>query len=313
MRPIIQHFHRYGYVRTAALRFKRLCMRARYVVLGPERICRRQCQKALGRPLDLKGLPCFTDKLNYLKLHYRNPLVTLCSDKYYVNEYVSACGCGHILKKIFYVGNNMEELDFDSLPDRFFMKCNHLSGNNFVIDKNKNFNPRLLKKYFGELLKENYYYHNCEWGYRNVSPRVICEEILTDKEGRLPVDYKFYCFGGEPKYFMVSYGEYEHRVRNHKFNMEGQSIDGFFKKTASLPEREVKLPGNLGEMTEIVRILCRPFPHVRVDLYNVDGKIYFGELTFYTGAGYVDIYSEEYDRAIGSWIDLNRYQRDMTG
>lgn len=164
-----------------------------------------------------------------------------------------------------------------------------------------------IKKLFLILLKSNFYEVAREWPYKNIIPKIICEEALETKDKKPLIDYKFYCFSGEPKYFMVSIGEYEHKVRNHKFDMNLQSIDHHFKKNASLKKEEIIFPENIQEMIEIVKKLCKPFPHVRVDLYNIDGRIVFGELTFYSNAGFVKIDSENYSKKIGNWIKLENY------
>ena len=160
-------------------------------------------------------------------------------------------------------------------------------------------------------MKINYYNVGREYQYNHIRPLLICEKCLRDKNGNLPVDYKFYCFNGEPKYFMVSYGEFEHKVRNHKFDMNCQSVDYHFKKKPTLEEKDVVFPDNIQEMFSVVRKLCKPFPHVRVDLYNVDGQILFGELTFSTNGGVINVSDPNYDKEIGSWIKLEDYADDM--
>lgn len=267
-------------------------------------------KKRKGVNPNLENPITFSEKLSYLKLHYRNPLQTLCADKYYAAEYVKACGFGNILKKTYGVFNNAEDIDFIHLPNKFFLKCNHWSGFNYIVDKNR-INQKHTKKLFRILLKHNYYMFGREWPYKNIQPRVICEEVLSNKDGSSLVDYKFYCFMGEPKYFMVSYGEYEHDVKNHKFDMNLQSIDHYFKQDPTLDKNEIIFPDNIDEMILIVRKLCEPFPHVRVDLYNIDGRIVFGELTFYSSGGIVNVASDDYDKEIASWIDLAVYKNDM--
>lgn len=265
--------------------------------------------KEYGKKPDLNNPKTYSEKLLFLKEHYRNPLQTLCADKYYASEYVKACGYDSILRKIYKVYHNPNEIKFDDLPDKFFIRCNNRSGLNFCVDKN-NVEEKTIHKLFSVALKYNYYYSNLEWPYKNIEPCVICEEVLENKDKSALVDYKFYCFDGKPEYFMVSYGEYEHEVRNLKYDMSGNNIDYMFKKEPNIKESEIKLPDNLDEMIEIVNVLCKPFPHVRVDLYNIDGKIYFGELTFYSNAGIIGVYSKEYDLKLGSLIDLDKYRND---
>ncbi|SFD23909.1 ATP-grasp fold amidoligase family protein [Ruminococcus albus] len=289
----------------------RFVRRLSCLFLSDRKFLERKYKKKKGELPDLDNPKNFSEKLLYLMLHYRNPLESLCADKLYVNEYLNALGYGHTMKKILAVYNNADEIDFDALPEEFFIKVNHVSGNNMIVNKKTNPDYNKIRSFFSEVLKINYYYVDREPQYRSIRPVIICEECLRDKTGCLPTDYKFYCFNGEPLYYMVSYGEFEHKVQNHKFDMSGKSIDFHFKKKETIDAASVILPNNFDEMVEMVNKLCKPFPHVRVDLYNIDGRIIFGELTFYSNGGIVDIFDKDYDKEIGSWIDLNKYKRDM--
>lgn len=124
-------------------------------------------------------------------------------------------------------------------------------------------------------------------------------------------DYKFYCFDVEPKYLMVSFGEFSNNVKNIKLDMEWNSIDSNFKKEPALEVKNIRKPENFERMIEVAKILSKGFPHVRVDLYNIEGRIVFGEMTFFSNGGFVNVYSEEMDRKIGSWIDLEKYHDDI--
>lgn len=263
-----------------------------------------------GHAPNLDNPQTFSEKLLYLKQHYRNPLQQLCSDKLKVNDYLRECGCEDIIREPLAVYKSVEEIDLDKLPDKFFIKCNHMSGCNFVFDKN-NPNASNILKMLKVCMRHDWYKNQREWNYKGIERRIICEKLLVDSKGNMPVDYKFYCFSGEPKYFMISYGEYEHQVRNHKFDMGKNSIDHYFKETSTLKFDEANLPDDIDVMIEYVKKLCKPFPHVRVDLYNVAGKIYFGELTFYSNGGMVSVCDPDFDKEIGSWIDLSKYTGDL--
>lgn len=268
-------------------------------------------KEAKGYEPDLSHPRTFSEKLLYLKMHYRNPLETLCSDKYHVNEYVRACGCENILKNVYAVTGNARDIQFDRLPEKFFMRCNHMSGFNYALNRSEILAPREISDFFNTLLKINWYHFGREWNYKNITSRVLCEELLENSNKSPLVDYKFYCFSGKPKYLMVSLGEYEHQVRNHKFDMNLNSIDYHFKEKPTLEESEAPIPNSISEMVSIVEKLCKPFPHVRVDLYNIDGRIVFGELTFYSNGGVVNVKDKEFETEIGSWIDLDKYKTDM--
>ncbi len=270
---------------------------------------KKRYQKWRGEPLNLENPKNFSEKLQYLKLYYRNPLMRLCSDKFYAREYVKACGYEHILKKIYGVYNDVCEVDTVKLPKEFFIRWNHMSGGNFKIKDGKisEETKSLLRVY----KKINWYYMGREWQYDQIQPKLICEEVLQNSDGSSPCDYKIYCFGGKAKYYMVSYGEFEHEHINHKFKPDGTSIDKLFKDKETIAAADVRIPDNMQEMIEIAEHLAKPFPHVRVDFYNIDGRIVFGELTFVSNGGFVNIGNKDFDDEIGSWIHLEDFSQDM--
>lgn len=311
----MQEYPLYGnkkelFLKRLKLRLKLFYQRIKFIFINDFIYTKYRYKKNYKEELNLNNPKTFTEKLLFLKLFYRNPLQIICTDKYYVKEYIKLCGLERILKKNYGIFNTAEKIDFKTLPEKFFLKTNHRSGFNYLVDKNI-IDEKHTKKLFSILLKSNYYYGAREWAYKDIKPKIICEEILSNRDKSPLLDYKFYCFSGEPKYFMVSQGEYEHDVKNHKFDMELNSIDHYFKKTPSLDFEKIHLPDNINDMIEIVKILCKPFPHVRVDLYNIDGRIVFGELTFYSNAGFVNIESKKYNEKIGSWIKLEDYVNDI--
>jgi hypothetical protein len=285
-------------------------LRFRYFFLSDRTYNRLIYKKVKGKYPNIKNPILFGEKLIYLKIHYRNPFATLCSDKYNVHEFVRACGYGNILKKVYAVTVDATKLKYEKLPEKFFMHCSHMSGFNYLVKKSDVKYPRLFGHFFNILLKANWYYQHREWNYKDINGKVICEEYLENSDGTPLVDYKFYCFSGEPKYFMISIGELEHKVKSHKLSMDMQSIDNHFKEKPTLPYSDITIPQNFDKMIEIVKALCAPFPHVRVDLLNIDGRIVFGELTFFSNGGFVNIIDENFESVIGSWIDLNRYSLD---
>lgn len=292
-------------------RSARIYYKLRMFLVSDRQHCVRYFKKEKGYSPNLKVPETLSEKLLYLMLHYRNPLERLCADKYYVQEYVRACGLEHILKPILKVYKSASDINFDELPEEFFIKCNHLSGNNMVVKKSDNPDYAYIRGFYNEVMKMDYYTRGREYQYHGIRPLILCERCLRDSQGQMPVDYKFYCFDGEPKYFMISKGEYEHHVRNHKFDMNCNSVDYHFKKKPTLEEKDAIIPDNIEEMFSVVKKLCKPFPHVRVDLYNIDGKIYFGELTFTTNGGVINVADPAYDKEIGSWIRLENYTNDM--
>lgn len=262
-----------------------------------------------GRELNLENPQTFDERVWYLKINVRDPLNNQCSDKYRVREYVKKCGLEHILNELYGKYESVEEIDFKKLPDRCFLKCNHGSGANMIYDRSKTFEYEKFKKRFSEALKRDYYWAGREWNYRHIKPYILCEKVLEDKNGKLPLDYKIMCFAGEPKLLFLDIGvatengghaeEYYRNIYDLDFNLlpVKETRENYLGE-------EIKKPENWDKMVEYAGILSKPFRHCRVDLYNVDGKIYFGEITFHHGGGCNDIQPEEWALKMGQWIPI---------
>ena len=259
--------------------------------------------------LNLVDPQTYTEKLLYIKRNDHNPLMTLCADKYHVTEYLKQCGLESIQKEVYRVYSSPYEVDLSKLPERFFLKCNHGSRGNYLMDGNAAKKLSSIQKELALIMGRDYYWQSREWAYKGIKPCVICEEALLDSQGNLPVDYKFYCFHGRVEYFMVSVGEYEHHARNHKFGKDCKSVDYMFKAQTTLPESQVAIPDNIDDMVAISERLAQPFRHVRVDLYDVDGRIVFGELTFYSNGGFVCIPNENTELALGKLLSIDGLRR----
>lgn len=245
------------------------------------------------------------EKLQWLKVYDRKPLYTKLVDKYEVKNYVAdKIGAEYVIPTLG-VWENAKDISWETLPDKFVLKCTHDSHSIVICNKTKGIDKKKVENFLDECLKRNLYWLAREWPYKNVEPRIIAETFLESENGKELVDYKFYCYGGKPRYFMYSVGEATHHPKNHKFNMNKKSIDQYFKKQPSIPESEVKFPNNMEEMIEIVNRLSLDCPHVRIDLFNVDGKIYFGEYTFFSGAGFINMISDDYSNYLSEKIKIN--------
>lgn len=258
---------------------------------------------------NLKNPRTVSEKLQWLKLYDRKTIYTIMADKFRAREYIQERIGDEYLVPLLGVWDGPDEIDFDALPRQFVLKCNHNSGGGMFICRDKNNLDRdKICAGLRRALKYNYFYESREWSYKNIKPKIICEKYLTQKVGGKEsaiTDYKFYCYGGEPQYFMYSVGETEVFHKNHKFDMKCNSIDYLFKKKSAIDVRDICLPENMGEMINIVTELCKGFPFIRIDLYNVSGKIYFGEFTFYSGGGFIDIENEKYMLELADKIDLS--------
>lgn len=278
--------------------------------INDEDFAKRYYLENTGKKLNLDNPRTFDEKLWWLKLNNRDPLLGKCSDKYLVRDYVVECGLGHILNKLHGTYGSIEEINYDLLPEQFILKCNHVSGVNIICNDKLTFPRKKTAKKLNEALRSNYYLQSREWNYKHIKPRITCERILRDEEGNLPLDYKFMCFGGVPKLLFLDMGVCldtgQHAVEYYRniYDMEFNLLD--IKETReNIPAGFVSSPDNFDKMKEYAAILSKPFPHCRVDLYNIAGKIYFGEITFYHGGGCNDIQPEEWAVKMGEWIDLS--------
>jgi len=262
--------------------------------------------------LDMETPKTFDEKLWWLKLNYHNPLQTQCADKAKVREYVRDCGLGEILIESYGTFDSINDFDVDQIPaDEFFLKCNHLSGGNMIIRKGIT-NMKKVKKQFRHWLKDNAYYYGFEWPYKNMKPCLVTERILHSSDSHGLLDYKFMCFEGEPKLLFLDIGvcnsdgshaeDYYRNIYDMNFNL----LD--IKETReNKQDSTIVKPKNFDFMISCARRLSKPFPHCRVDLYNIDGKVYFGEITFYHGSGYNSITPLEADLMMGSWIEIEKH------
>ena len=259
--------------------------------------------------LNLKNPETFDEKLWWLKYHYHNPLMIECVDKYKVREYVKGCGMEHILNDLYGVYDNADEIVWADLPQEFFLKTNHGCGCNFWCKDKNTFPIKKVSKKLNKNLKENYYYQSREWPYKDVRPRIIAEKVL--KSERL-VDYRFLCFSGRVEYLFVDIdtcndeGGHKVEARRNIYTKDFELL--LYKVTReNFPAELVQKPDNYDEMVRCAEKLARNFPFVRVDLYNIDGKIVFGELTFFH-AGCSSIFNpREFSFELGKLIELQEY------
>lgn len=263
-----------------------------------------------GKKLNISSPKTFDEKLWWLKLNYFNPLMTICTDKFEVRRYVKECGLEKILNTCYANYYSVNEINLSDLPEDFFLKCNHLSGGNIICHKN-NIDINKIKKLFRPLLKNNFYYYGFEYNYKHIKPCIIAEKILKTSDNSTLLDYKFMCFNGVPKLLFLDIGvcnedgSHAEEYYRNIYDMDFKPVD--LKETREHYDyNKIKKPNNFDFMIECARKLSKPFPHCRVDLYNIDGKVYFGEITFFHGSGYNNIEPYDADLEIGSWIPLDK-------
>jgi hypothetical protein len=257
------------------------------------------------RKLNLKLPKRYTEKLQWYKLYYRDPLMTKCADKFEVRDYVESKNLGSILNPLYGVYNRVEDINFDELPKSFAIKHTNGSGANiFIHDKSKQ-GIEELKKVLNEWMTKRKANFGREWCYYDVPSRIIIEELLERDENNDIPDYKFFCFKGKVEYLytMIDYVDNHSNGRCSFFTPDFKKLP-YRRSEYKEINKEISKPDNFEKMIEIAEILSKDFPHVRVDLYNIKGRIIFGELTFYNASGYTVFHPDEFDFILGKQFDL---------
>jgi len=260
-----------------------------------------------GRKLDLKNPITFNEKLQWLKLYDHQPVYTTMVDKYAVKEFVSDRIGDKYVIPLLGVWDRPEDIVFDKLPDQFVLKVTHGGGSSGVVickDKSQLDIAATVKK-LSRCMKTDGYIENKEWPYKNVVRRVIAEKYMEDNTFHELRDYKFFCFYGVPKLLYVASGRQMYdEPRFDYFDMDYNHIDLKTVHPNSDPNHLPEKPRQFDEMKRLAAELSRGIPHVRTDFYEVDGKVFFGELTFFHGSGLLSFDPEEWDIRLGEWITL---------
>lgn len=255
-----------------------------------------------GYRLDLNNPQSFNEKLQWLKFNDQHDEYTMMVDKYLVKDYVASLIGEKYLIPTIGVYNTIEEIKWEDLPQQFVLKTTGDSGGVIVCKDKTKLNIDETKKKLGKLKNRNYYKYNKEYPYKNVHPRYIVEEYIVDESGYELKDYKFFCFNGEPKFVQIDFDRYSNHRRNvYDINWNLLDLQIKFPKGH---DRIFPKPDNYEEMLEVARMLSKGIPHVRIDLYNVTGKIYFGEMTFFHGSGMEVFTPLEWDYKFGDFIKL---------
>jgi len=291
------------YMNDPEYRMKRRVSKGKYDDLSDEEFYKTFFKGVFGYELDLEHPVTYNEKLQWLKLYDRKDIYTTMVDKYAVKDYVAGIIGEEYIVPTLGVWDNADDIDFDALPDQFVMKTTHDSHSVIVCkDKSKlDFNAAREKMAAG--LRRDYYKKYREWPYKNVPHRVIAEKYLEDRETGELRDYKFYTFNGVVKtLFIVTGRDDPEKTRLDFYDPEFRREDARYRYKNS--ENGMKKPVNFEKMKELASVLSEGVPYLRVDFYEVDGKIYFGELTFYPGGGFVHFDPQSWDRQMGEWITL---------
>lgn len=259
--------------------------------VSPVYASKRLYKRALGKELNLNDPQTLNEKCMWLKLntYYNHPLITECCDKYLVRNYVKRAGCGEILNELLGVWDRPDEIDFDILPNKFVLKCNHGAGYNIICDDKIKLDIDMVKQQLKIWMKEDYWKLYAETQYKFIHKKIICEQYIETENDGWPNDYKFFCINGRCDCVMICK---ERKTGVPKFYYFDRSLTyhpEYFYITPTeeekiLPE-EILYPQNIEEMFRFAEKLAKPFPFVRIDLYNEKGKIIFGALTFLSSGG----------------------------
>jgi hypothetical protein len=257
-----------------------------------------------GKKLDLVYPETFNEKLQWLKLYDRKPEYTVMVDKYKARDYIAEKIGERYLIPLIGVWDDPDEIDFDALPNRFVLKCNHNSGLGMCICKDKSvLNIKNVKKGLKRGLKQDYYLTGREWPYKNVPRKIIAEQFMKSDESGL-TDYKVHCFNGEPKLILVCKDRFSKTGLTEDFFSERWEHLDMRRPTHPNASNKTAEPEELSEMLTLARKLSENIPFLRVDFYIIEHKVYFSELTFYPASGFEKFVPEEWDSILGSYLQL---------
>jgi len=263
-----------------------------------------------GTTLNLDKPTLYNEKIQWLKLNYKSDLLTQCVDKWAVRDYVKSKGLKHILIRAYGPFESLDNIDKSILPNQFIIKLTNGSGFNLIcFDKNK-FDFDMADRKFKKWKKINFYASRREWAYKNVKNRIMIEDLISGEDHSLPPDFRFFCFHGEVKFIAVDLNSVENGVKTsnyyrHLYSPQWRPIEARINYPKK-PNFEVSKPDNLQDLIAIAERLSHDFPAVRIDLYNTDNGIRFGEITFYHASGYQNISPPSFHREIGSYLDLEK-------
>lgn len=276
-----------------------------YIHISDEKFLKLAYKLVFDKKLDLNNPKTFNEKIQWLKINNRKDIYTIMVDKYAVKKYVAdKIGKQYIIPTLG-VYDSFEEIDFEKLPNQFVLKCTHDSGGLAICKDKKNFDYGLAKKILNKHLKTDCYMLGREWPYKNVNRKIIAEKFMADSNQKHGlIDYKFHCFNGEPKFLYVSEGLENHETAKMCYLNMDFSLAPFQRKDFVNFNSIPKKPNNYDEMKDIARKLSKDIPMVRVDLYEINNKVYFSELTLFPGGGFIKLYPEKYDKIIGEWLKI---------
>lgn len=265
-----------------------------------------------GKFLNLQKPLNLNEKMFWLSRYWRNPIITFCSDKYKVREFIEEKGCGDMLNEQYGVYEDANDIDFSKLPKKFVLKCNHGSRMNIIVEDKGMLNIEETRKTLNTWLKFQYG-RGTEWQYKDIEPKILAEKYLESKDGKM-IEYQIFCFNGNPMFFLV-------RNDLRKSSVDKQSVEYavsytidwkrvYMRKDEEQFQFDLPKPANYEKMIDYAKRLSDGFPQVRVDFYEIDNKLVFGELTFSSNGSIQSNYKDEYIKSLGKELILPQKYND---
>lgn len=273
-----------------------------YKSMDDEKYLRKKYEYTIGEKLNLDNPKTFNAKLQWLKLNDKRDIYTKMVDKYEVKEYVSGKIGERYIVPTYGVWDSFDQINFDLLPNSFVLKCTHDSGGLVICRDKRSLDIEDARRKIEKCLKTNYFWLGREWPYKNVKPRIIAEKYLGDSDVAIN-DYKIYAFNGHAKIMMINQDRGAHTKADY-FDRGFNELD--FMWGYDHAEIKPQKPSNFDKMFELADLLSIGLPEIRVDFYEVNGTVYFGELTFYDGSGFAPILPKKWDEYLGDFIELPR-------
>ncbi len=254
-----------------------------------------------SKDINLENPTGFNEKLNWMKLNYRNPMFTMMADKYWVKQYVADKIGKQYVVPSYGCWRTVDEIDFDKLPSKCFLKSTHDSGGGMLLDKSKGVDLDKIRKRFNKktLKRKNWYWRLREFPYKNIEPRILAEQYLDEGTGRELHDYKFYCFNGVPAYMYIT--NKAHKIYENYYDMEFNPVDISHGYERIFPE--FSKPNNFDEMVHLARTLSKGLPFVRIDFFDANNQLFFAEFTFYDWGGMKPL-NDTWEARLGDMIVL---------
>ena len=273
-----------------------------------EEIIKIQFKYALEYELNLENPQTFNEKMQWLKLYYHDPIMTISSDKYLAREYIKETVGEEYLVPLIGVWDRVEDIDFDKLPNQFVLKVNWGSGQNIIVKDKTQLDIEEAKNKLRDWMHptSNHYYYSYEWCYKNIKPKIICEKYIEQSDGNL-LDYKIFCFNGKPQYIQVHVNRFtDHSCCTYDTNWNNQHFNPGIEK---LYEYDIEKPNNLDIMLKYAALFSSKFIFLRIDFYYINNKTYIGELTIYPGSGLEKFSNYNVDVLLGSILELPKEKK----